>query len=509
MLEAKYNISPQGTEAAEACAGVERFLRRQGLCAREAARLRLTVDMLLRRFGERYGRAVRCELELGTRLGRAYIRLSCPGSEFDPTLTGREEEGNAWSERVLRELGLIPQWSRERGINSLTLCPRRRTYGAWMGYAAALILAAVAYFTFSGGAGAAVGEALLASVYETVCSIWGTVTAPLVFLGIISAVCGMADTAQLGRQGTTMMARFLLPTLLCPAAGAAVSLLLPHGNASAQTAEAVSDAAARPGAAVIMLAALAVGAALALLGGRTARLREIAEQLAVLVRTLSEYACRLAPIVVFAALAGLLRRDAAGLWLPLAVFAAVALAAASLTLLSACLVRRVSPPALLKPLREAASEALKCMSTDGVIGLTMDACENDLGISHTLTLLGLPVGNVLCVPFTALALSLTVCFTAHRAGILMGVSQLALLALACAALAVVLPHCPGALPLGAALLLKSFALPPEGIAATAVLGIAIEPISAAIGTIHLCIELVLQSFAEKRILQNNPRQHRT
>ncbi|MBO4915479.1 MAG: cation:dicarboxylase symporter family transporter [Oscillospiraceae bacterium] len=503
MVESKERFSAGPAEIREASERTKRFLRRLNLSEREAERLKRTVETLLRRIAERYGRSAQCELELGQRLGRAYIRISYPGAEFDPTLTGREEEGNAWSERLLIGLGLVPQWSRRRGVNSLTLCPRGRNYGSWLTYAAALALSVVLTLALRTDTAATVGGAVLEQVFETVCSIWRAVAAPLLFTTAVSVICGAADTAQLGRHGRDMLARLALPTLLWAVLGTAASALLfglrfaPTLTAAAQVEE--TAASAQPEIVPVLLAALAAGTVMALLGGRTARLREMTEQLAELLRTITEYVCRLTPLAVVAAVPLLYKARAfRTLWKLPIYFILLTLAATAVKLLAVSILRRISLPPLLKRLSGAMGETLKCVSTDSTIGLTMDNCENELGISHTLTLLGLPVGNILCQPFVAAALTASACFAASVSSVEAGVAWLAELALLSTFLAVALPHVPGALPFGMALLVRQLGLPGESLMLVAPVGFVLEAASAALTTVYLRLELLLLEHGENR-----------
>lgn len=495
---------------AEAAERVERFLTEQGLGEREVRRLCLTVKTLLRRIGERLGRATPCDLALGRRLGRAFICISYPGEAFDPTVTGREDEGNIWSERLLAELGLVPEWSRRRGVNRLTLCPRARGRGVWLTHFGALLLAALLCFVLPAPWLDAAERWVLTPFRELLCRVWGALGGALVFFSTVALVCGVGDTLLLGRSARRMLARFMGFTLLWTAFGtAAFSLLLPDRAAPrAAWGERLWGALAAliPGdpvspfvkgsAAQLLLLALVTGLALTMLGGRSGRLREWTEQCARLLRALTQGVCRLTPLLLFCAAPPLFRSAAAlrELWRPIVLFVLLALAAVTIKLLLACGARGDDPTRLLMALRPSIRTAFLSGAADAAFGAALDECENDLRIPHERLLLELPVGNTLCVPFAALCVPTMLLCLARSGGVAIDGWQLAALSLLGALLTLVLPHVPGARLIGFWMLLRTAAPSAEGFALMAVLCLLFDMLSAALDSSYLPLELLCQSI---------------
>lgn len=493
---------------AEASARVERFLAEQGLGEREAKRLCLTVETLLRRIGERLGRATPCDLTLERRMGRACIRIRYSGEEFDPTVTGRADEGNIWSERLLAELGLVPEWSRRRGINCLTLWARRRERSVWLTHFGALLLAALLCLVLPAPWLDAAERWALKPLRELLCRVWGALGGALVFFSAAAVVCGVGDTLLLGRKARRMLTRFVGITLLWTAIGAAAFavLLPPEGAArdawgerfwAALTALVPSDPVSpfvSGNVPQLLFLALVSGTALTLPGGRTGRLRAWAEQCALWLRALAEGVCRLTPLLLFCA-APLLRGVGAPrmLWQPLALFALLALAAVAIKLLIVSAGRREDPARLRKALFPAIRTAFRSGSADAAFGMALDACENDLRIPHEQLLLGLPVGNTLCIPIAALCMPAAILCLARGGMLTVDTLQLAALSLLGVLLAMVLPRVPGARLFGFWLLLRPAALPPEGLALSAVLCLFFDAAAAALSAVYLPLEMRRQS----------------
>lgn len=494
-----------GAGVAEACARVEEFLAAQRFSARETKRLRLTVETLLRRVGERMGRQTECELTLRRRLGRAEVRIRYAGAEYDPTTAFRENEGNIWSEKLLAELGLVPEWSRRRGVNCLTLRPRFCERLAWLLQLAAIACAALLSLLPDAARLEAWALAPLRTLLD---SLWSILGAPLVFFSAVAVVCGVADTLLLGKRARRMLGRFAGLTLLWAALGTAAFALLPLAGGAMR-----EGWAARLWGALravvpadplspfltadipqLLFLALVTGLALALLGGRTARVREWAEQCAYLARALTEAICRLTPLALLCALPRLFRCGAlARAWRPLALFAVLVLAMAALKLLLVCASRRESPARLLGALLPLAGAAFRCGCADAAFGAVLDGCENDLRVPHERLLLGLPTGNVLCAPLGALCAPAALTCLALAGDLPADALSLAAYALLGVLLTVTLPHTPGARLLGLWLLLRGMASSAEGFALLAAACVLFDALCSALSGVYLSLELLRQS----------------
>ena len=87
-----------------------------------ALRSRLTVEELLLRVRDRFGEDQVCAVKIHRFLGNPSIEVKYAGESFDPTSAHRED-GEAWSEQILENMGLAPVWNYARGTNSLILHP--------------------------------------------------------------------------------------------------------------------------------------------------------------------------------------------------------------------------------------------------------------------------------------------------------------------------------------------------------------------------------------------------
>lgn len=326
----------------------------------------------------------------------------------------------------------------------------------------------------------------------------------LVFFSVSAGICGAGDTAAFAPDGKRMIARFLLATLLWSAAGTAAMAALGgarfddtfSAEASAEPLTGLLTPFLRGDAVQIAFLAAVCGAALLLLGGRAARVREWVEQCASVCSAVVEGFCRLAPLAAFAALLrGMWRHGFSGLaalWRPLALFLPCALLLFLCKLTAAALTLRVSPTRLLKRIVPPLPTAFLAGSSAAAFGEAMDNCENVLRLPHGPMLLGLSVGNRLCAPASALCYGAVAVSLAMDAGVDTGALWLAALALLSALFAMVSPGAPGALLGCFGLLLTYLGLPAEGFALMAVLNVLLGPLGAAVSMAYLQLELMTQ-----------------
>lgn len=503
MRETKEQFTLNRAGVEEISERVERFLARQGMEAREIERMRLTVETLLRRVSEELGWATPCELTLGSRMGRARIRLCYPGKAFDPTLVGREGEGEAWSAQLLTDAGFVPSWSWRHGNNSLLLEPPAGKSCVWPGslIAAALALAAGAFLP------AKPLSALCRFVSKPLLdAAWGVFTAlaPLtVFLSAVAVICGTGDTLSSGEPGRRMVRRFLERTggwTLLGTAGAAAlclpALPRPDEDVSALLTglfpRDLLSPFLRGELPPLLFLGVLFGAAVHTAGGRGARVRELAEQGSVVCERAAAYVFRLTPLLVFAAVTTLAARGMAAvlaLWRPIAAFALCALVILAVKLTAVCVRCGRGVGETVKSLWPAFRAAFCTASSSSALGRTMDSCENELDVPHDLVLGGLSVGTVLCAPFAGLCFSAALVCLAANAGALPGIGELVLFAVLSAALAVALPKRRGALLLGFCLLTRQ----PDGLAAMVVLNVFLDPLATAFSNAYLQLELTAQS----------------
>ena len=508
---------------------IEHFLTEQKVSRQDTLRLRLTMEELLLRVRDHAGRDTACTLALGRRFGRVYVQLSYVGEAFDPTVIYRESEGEAWSAQLLANLGAVPSWSWRRGVNRLLLQPPRGERSGFLASASAVAAALALGFL-----GTLLPEAwragavtlVLTPLFSAYLGAMGTFAGLMIFFSVVCSVCGVGDTWTFERMGKVVLGRFIGLTALWSAAGCmAASLCFSlHDGVAGQGGSRLGEILELLYSIVprdpvspflngdfkqIIFLAVVVGVVLLSLAGRAERVRALAEQCNLAVLAIMEGICRLIPLFVFitllrqiwaGALASLLRA-----WKPLAVFLLGGFLIVAVKLVVTSFTLRVSAGDLVQILLPTFLTALSTSSSAAVFGRSMDNCEKRLGMDHKLVLIGMPIGNILCMPVAALCFSSVLLYLAESYGIAVDAGWLVMLILLDAVLCMAMPPIPGAFLACFGLLLTQLGIPMEGVAVMAVLNVFLDAACTAYSSAYLQLELAVQAkkldLLDRKILE--------
>lgn len=522
----EYKTQLRGTDIDAIARHIEQFLTEQELPRRDVLRLRLTMEELLLRIRDVRGRNTECVLALGTRLGRPRIRLSYAGEAFDPTVKFRESDGEAWSEQLLASLGVLPAWSWRRGVNRLVLHPPRKPVNRFAQLSIAIVLAVLLGLACSAADASwldSVSTLVLTPLSDAFLGAMGTFVGLMIFFSVVCGICGIGDTSGFERIGRVVLRRFIGLTLLWSAIGGIVLSTLSYSLhfGPAVTGDAVMDTVLRQIYSIIprdpvspflngdsrqiLFLAFLCGAVLLSLGDQAGRLRETAIQCNLLLTSIMERICGLIPLFVFITLLLQFRKHSLSgvlrMWKPLVVYLLGSTVILSIKLLLTCLKLGVDFRMLFRIIKPAYLLALSTASPAAVFGMTMDNCENKLGISHKLVLVSLPIGNILCAPMDTLCFSAVALYLAETSGIPVDAEWIVTLILFNAVLCLTLPPIPGAYLTCFGILLAQLGLPMEGLAVMAVLNVFLDSLGTASENAYLHMELAMQ--AKKLALLND------
>ena len=203
------NIDSFSDRMAEALSG-------HGLEKQDILRLRLAVEELLLRLRGHFGAEITCTVRVRRIFLHWSVDITYAGEVFDPTSENREE-GGAWSEKILENMGLAPTWSYSRGVNRLVLHPptgeKKGMMSFFISIGAGILFGLLGTFLPEGFRTRA-AEMVLTPVFNAFLGLLGTFTGLMVFFSITSGICGISDTAAFGRIGRVMLFRFCGLTVL-------------------------------------------------------------------------------------------------------------------------------------------------------------------------------------------------------------------------------------------------------------------------------------------------------
>lgn len=400
----------------------EILLRQAGEYAvpRQAAqRIRITVEELLLKYQQAVGQDTEWEIGYSRQFGKINLTMTIPGERFDPFDSLSEED--LLLHNVMESMGYVPDWQYKRGNNIITFTVRRaKKLPAWAPIviaAAAGILLGFAAQLLPEGPRTVLTDTVFAPLSSTIMGLLGTVSVLMVFLSIISGICGMGNMATLNLLGKRMIGRFLL-LLLIAAVGAVLvlSLIFPVARGGAGSFDLAAlwqmilgivpsniiDAFQKGNTLQVIFLAACMGIVTLSMIRKMHALTEWTQQLNVLVQALVEVIIKLLPVVVFISLFNLFATDA---FMELKIVYKLPLYHLLLNvgwlillLFRTAIMQKVNPWTLFKKLLPTLVITLSTASSSAAFSTNMETCEKKLGIDKQVVNVGVPLSQSLFKP---------------------------------------------------------------------------------------------------------------
>ena len=384
---------------------------------KNALRCRLAAEGLLEKLCFRFDRQLRVSAEVRRRFGSRAFTVRYPGEPYNPI---GQKETDGWTDRLLSSVGLTPEWNYRQGANELTLkLPRNKLRSEIVLLAAffAAVALGLAQPVLPSLPATVLGRYVFPSVSAVFTGLLGAFAGIMVFLTVISGVCGVGNVADFSKLGKYLIGRNVLFSFL--GGGLCAALLLPlfsfrYGVAGGESQlSAVLDMllAIVPKDPVtpfltgntlqIVVMALFIGLVTVLLGSKTKGLREAFLQANAVAARLIEIVCRLLPLYILSSLTLLFWENGMGIfrtvWKPVALCAAACALLMAIKTLTVSLRCGVSPLRLMKKTLPCFLIALTTASSMAAFGTVMEENEKELGVNPQLTNFGYPVEMILCV----------------------------------------------------------------------------------------------------------------
>ena len=416
-----YPLTNEGIDLA--CQELENYMTAQGIEHRLQLRTRLSFELVLLQYQERFGRETYVELICGKRFRRLQLRLILRGDRYEPFTAqgGNSNELNELLDRFSVLQGMAPGYQYVHGQNVVTYSPERRPrLSSTMQIVLAILLAVLAgvlSMQLPAAARTAVSDDFLSPLFSLITGLISGIAAPLIFLSVALSICTIGDMETLNRIGKGLLWRFLSGLLLTalpvcvicfPAFagsgsqggdfsfGELFSLLLdiiptnifqPFVNGNTLQ--------------LIVLAA-AAGIAMIILASHTQQLLTGAEQILCLLQYWMSASCALVPLIVFISIYNLIIQNklaaAFSAWKLVLIFCICALLTTAGNLVLTGLRLHMSPLAFLHKISDPVLTAFTTASSVASMDSNQKALKENLGIEKLLADFGLPLGQILYRP---------------------------------------------------------------------------------------------------------------
>ncbi len=516
-MEAKaYSISESNIESMSE--QINEYMSGLDMDPRMRNRIQFAMDELLLRIADHFGDEKEVSLRMGRQFGSQVIALSFLGERFDPTddsaALDPDDMLGAWERNVLVNLGLQPVYQYRNGVNLIRLRLRKQGNKMLKHLAIAIVLAVVmgvaGQFLLPEGVKSFLCEGLLKPLFDSFLGILSTIACLMIFLSIATGIAGIDDMQTLGLLGKKVLTRFLIMTF---GAGVVTALigrfLFSLSTGAGEGGSGVNDIIAMvlamlPGDPVtpflncdfmqIIVMGGAVGIAVLVLGGQMETLHTVLTQADQLVQFIMEKVCSAIPILVFILLnQQILSGEVASYlkaWKPLLIFAGIGTVFLVAEVLAVSLRFKLPVGRYLKKTMSCFITGLTTASAVAVFTMNLETCEKKLGIQKKLTAFGVPMGNVLYMPMSAVGFMLAIYYMSEFGGVPVTIAMIIMAAFISGILALAMPPIPGGSLTCYGIIVSQLGIPAECVAVVTGLALLFDFMATAVNVATLQTELV-------------------
>lgn len=435
QVDTKYKLDNAAIDAVSL--RVQKFLSSLSTDKSSILRLRLSAEEVLLRWADHFPPHTEFRLEMGTHWNRPYIMLKLPGEEYDP-LTDNSSEADLWTADLIRALGLTPVYKYIGGCNvvqfpvkkpqrnpgiTLLLCT---LIGAFLGIALDLAV--------PGDLQLLLTNTVLTPLQDAFIRTLNAVSAPVMFLSVLTTVCGVGSTAVSGRIGKRLVRRFLLISTIFTAVTMFLcqfcfKVTVGQTNLSEREVSGVLDffLDVLPGDILspfiagdftqLIIVALILGNAFLIAGPKAQALSSLVEEANTVGLIIAEWIGDLSPGFVALLIILGIQKDTIhmllGIWKPVLLITLFALMALLLEMLRVSLRFKVPIHMLWSKMKDSFLISLRTFSIETSFTDNQKCCEKRFGISPRLTAYSLPIGLICFMPVSTIASTILTVYAAE------------------------------------------------------------------------------------------------
>ena len=335
----------------------------------------------------------------------------------------------------------------------------------------------------------------------------------MIFLTVITGICGIGSAAALGKVGKQMMTRFIAGTFgICAVLTAAARLffpLAPDAGGSGSGFRAILEMIfgiipANPvqpfldgNTLQIVFIAVLAGIVLILTGSQTENLRNIIAEAQIVVMRCVTFVCMFLPVYIFSSLVTQLWTAGPAMlvrfWKPLVLCAVLSALLVGTYLAWTCWKLKVKPSVLVRKLMPDFIIALSTSSSSAAFAAGMDINEQQLGIDRSFSRMAFPIGGIVFAGSYSLLFILTGAFMAECYGIHADIAWWVTMWIVCSLLAIATPPVAGGNISCLSVMMIQLHIPAEGLALGVALAMFLDFICTGARIPILHMELALQA----------------
>ena len=506
-------LNRKGVDEASEC--IQNWLQEAGIRHTDIVRIRLTMEELLLDVSENGEDDPEAELRFEKWLNDWKLSIRYNGTRFDPT-EKKENELQEWTAQLLSRTGFLPIWRWRSQRNELLLrIPGKAGWTKYMMlyFVAAAVVAGLLGRFLPDTVRIGIAEYGLSFLTKGFLDLLNTFIGIMIFLSIVTGICGIGSAAAFERIGKLMVSRFVAITfLICAALVLCVSRLFPLDPGTAGGGSTlyvilemifgiIPSNPIEPflngnTLQIVFLAAI-VGISLLLTGSQTESIRNLFFQAGIVVTRCIAMICILLPLYVFCTLLNQFWSSTAAvfltLWKPLLFVVVSGLVLMLVYAAAVCRKLKVKASVLIPKLMPDFLIGLTTASTAAAFSLSMEINEKKLGIDPAFSRTAIPIGNILAGGALSLLYVTIGAFVAHYYDMTADISWWISLWFVCSLLSMATPPVAGGVISGLTIIMTQFRITGEGMVICLTLAIIMDFLTTAVRIFILHCEVALQA----------------
>lgn len=491
---------------------IKDVLQKLNLEKRNMLGILLSMEEVMLKWMDELGDNADVVYSVGTRLGKPNISLSVKGSEINPF-----KDEDDWSNNVLANLGLSPNYTYKNGQNivNLTLSkPQKNPIMIFVGAVVISIALGILGLLIPNDIRLSLVEQILNPVYNAFLGMLKAIAIPMVFLGISYGIVSMGDASIFGKIGKKMITRFLgISFLITAVSGGLLCILfkLNYANAGADISQfstvfqmlldflpnGLFTPFVEANALQVIVIAIVIGLALLVLGEKGKYVAKNLEELNSVGIFADELLAKIIPLFVSIIVIQNIwtgdYKEFARAWKPILVYILLIAIFLGISIANVCIKFKVSPVKIIKKLFPTFIIAVTTASTSACFGEYAATLPKDLGVDSKLSTFGSVLGLAFFSPTTAISYLICAYYVAETSGIACSISWIIVAIFISFILSIATPTIPGgAIPMYSVLFLQ-LGLPNTALAVIITLDVIFDFIATATDKSFIQLELVNQA----------------
>jgi len=493
------------------------FLNDNGMNRKNIVRLRLSVEEVLLSWKDELAidkKIPNIRFSIGKRITRPYIMLSVEGGRVNPFEKKSDSLNEDVSRNLLVNMGLAFQYEYVNGVNRVTLMPPKKKKSSlqqmMFSIIVAIILGEVCKLLPETWR-TVIGTDILSPLFSMFMGFLSAIAGPMIFFCVIWGINSIGDIATLGTIGKKMITKFMLMTFTTLLISLGCSVwFFPLSTAASDTGGSgasqiynmllniIPRNLLQPfldgNSLQIIFIAIIFGLAILVLDKKMSVVTSFVDQMNNLVQFIMGVMGGFVPFFVFVSVLNMIISGAIATMLSTVKLVAILLLCLAVTLsLYICVLavrKKVSPLLLMKKMLPTFLIAFTTASSVAAFSTEVDTCIKKLGIDERVANFGVPLGNVLYRPGSAIYFMLLGLFAAEVYQVAITPVFLIMLIIMSTLLAIATPPFPGGALTCYSVLFVQLGIPLEALTIAVALDIVTDFIITSTDLIYFQIEII-------------------